>query len=97
MGERIDLKSWLRKASRLSLIRIDVESEEKLVKDLIKIIEFFNQLREVNVENVEPLFMNPIGGYVVRDDEPKECLKAEEVLINVKEKVDGYVKGPRTL
>ena len=97
MGERLDLKSWLRKASRLSLIRVDVESEERIVKDFLRIIEFFNQLREVNVESVEPLFMNPVSGYVVRDDEPRECLKVEDVLLNVKEKIDSYVKGPRTL
>ncbi len=97
MGERLDLKSWLRKASRLSLIRVDVGSEERIVKDFLRIIEFFNQLREVNVEGVEPLFMNPVSGYVVRDDKPGKCLKVEDVLLNVKEKVDNYVKGPRTL
>ncbi len=97
MDGKLDLKSWLRKASRLSLIRVDVESEENVVKDFLRIIEFFNQLREVNVEGVEPLFMNPVSGYVARDDVPIECLKVEDALLNVKEKVDTYVKGPRTL
>ncbi len=97
MGEKMDLKEWLRRAGRLSLIKVDVESEEKILADFIKIIEFFNQLREVNVEGVEPLFMNPASGYVIRDDEPRNCLKVEEALLNTKEKVSGYVKGPKTL
>jgi len=97
MSYRTDLKEWLSRASRLSLIKVDVRSEERILEDFIKIIEFFNQLREVNVENVEPLFINPAGDHVVREDKPRKCLDVSEVLLNTKERVDGYIKGPKTL
>jgi len=91
------LKEWVKRVSRLALIDISPDEEETLINDFKKIIEFFNKLQEVNVDNVEPLFMTPKEEPVVRYDEVGKCLRRDEFLSNVKERIDGYVKGPKII
>ena len=45
--------------SYLSRLKIDDEKEEKIVKDLDNIIEFVDQLNDVDTSNIEPL-TNPL-------------------------------------
>ncbi len=45
--------------SYLSRLKIDVEKEDKITKDLDNILEFVNQLNDVNTSNIEPL-TNPL-------------------------------------
>ena len=45
--------------SYLSRLKIDDEKEEKIVKDLDNIIEFVNQLDDIDTSNIEPL-TNPL-------------------------------------
>ena len=45
--------------SYLSRLKIDVEKEEKIVKDLSNIIEFVDQLNDANTSDIEPL-TNPL-------------------------------------
>ena len=45
--------------SYLSRLRIDKEKEEKIVQDLDNIIEFVDQLKDIDTSNVEPL-TNPL-------------------------------------
>ena len=92
-----EVKKWIRRISRLALINIEEREEEELIKDVIKIINFFNKLRELNVDNVEPLFMTPRERPIIREDEVRKGLTEEEALMNVKEKIEGYIKGPKTV
>jgi len=45
--------------SYLSRLKIDKEKEEKIVQDLDNIIEFVDQLNDVDTSNIEPL-TNPL-------------------------------------
>ena len=45
--------------SYLSRLKIDDEKEEKIVKDLDNIIEFVDQLDDLDTSNIEPL-TNPL-------------------------------------
>ncbi len=92
-----EIKGWIRRISRLALVNVSPDEEERLANDIVKIINFFNKLREVNVENVEPMFMTPRKEPIVREDEPQRGLSQDEALSNVKEVLDGYVKGPKTI
>jgi aspartyl-tRNA(Asn)/glutamyl-tRNA(Gln) amidotransferase subunit C len=91
-----DLKVWLERISKLSLIRISKEEEETILNDMKKIIEFFNTINSLDLSNVEPLFMVLKDEPVVRDDEVGESLSVDEVLKNVKEVEGGFIKGPKT-
>ena len=92
-----EVKKWIKRISKLALINIEEREEDELTKDVIKIINFFNKLRELNVDNVEPLFMTPRERPIIREDEVKGGLTKEEALMNVKEKIEGYIKGPKTV
>ena len=45
--------------SYLSRLKIDDEKEEKIIKDLDNIIEFVDQLDDIDTSNIEPL-TNPL-------------------------------------
>ena len=45
--------------SYLSRLKIDDKKEEKIIKDLDNIIEFVDQLNDVDTSNIEPL-TNPL-------------------------------------
>jgi len=58
----------------LSLARIeekDAKRRGKLLKDLSKILDYFNELKEVNTENVEPLSGGTFLTDIMRSDEKK--------------------------
>jgi aspartyl-tRNA(Asn)/glutamyl-tRNA(Gln) amidotransferase subunit C len=58
----------------LSLARIgekDVKRRGKLLKDLSKILDYFNELKEVDTENVEPLSGGTFLTDIMRPDEKK--------------------------
>ena len=58
----------------LSLARIeekDVPGRKKLLKDLSKILDYFNELKEVDTQNVEPLSGGTFLSDVMRRDEEK--------------------------
>ena len=97
MDSRDEIRKWIKRISRLALIEVSPEEEDKLISDIVKIINFFSKLKEVDVENVEPMFMTPRKKPIVREDEPRDGLSREDVLRNVKEVINGYIKGPKTI
>jgi len=86
----------VRYVANLSKIEVSEEEVEIFKRDFEKIIEFFNQLDEVEAD-VEPTYhVLPLKN-VFREDIPGKCLDREEVLMNAKHKEDGYFKGPRVV
>lgn len=58
----------------LSLARIeekDPKRREKLLKDLSKILDYFNELKEVDTQNVEPMSGGTFLTDIMRDDSVK--------------------------
>ncbi|MEM0361699.1 MAG: Asp-tRNA(Asn)/Glu-tRNA(Gln) amidotransferase subunit GatC [Sulfolobales archaeon] len=91
-----DLEVWLERVSRLALIKIREDEKELILRDMRKIIEFFNSINALDLSDVEPLFMVLNERPVLRDDVVGSCLSVDEVLTNVKESENYYIKGPRT-
>ncbi len=86
----------VRYVANLSKINVSEEEIEIFKRDFEKIIEFFNQLDEVEAD-VEPTYhVLPLKN-VFREDIPGKCLDREEALMNAKHKEDGYFKGPRVV
>jgi aspartyl-tRNA(Asn)/glutamyl-tRNA(Gln) amidotransferase subunit C len=46
----------------------DPKRREKLLKDLSKILDYFNELEEVNTQNVEPMSGGTFLTDIMRDD-----------------------------
>ncbi len=87
----------------LSLARIeeaDPKRREKLLKDLSKILDYFNELNEVNTQDVEPLSGGTFLSDIIRNDKEKyrnadEHKKQRDISINqFPKKENDYLKIP---
>lgn len=86
-------------AHLLTLARLKLsEAETQALKaDLIKILNYFAQLGDLDTEGVEPL-VRPIDAVnVFRDDEVASGLSQREALALAIESEGGFFKVPRTV
>ncbi len=97
MSLRSDLDKWMDKISRLALIKIESNERGRLLKDLMRILEFFEEIRKLKLEGIDPLFHVIEHGGKLRNDIESQVLDLKEVLMNIKEHEEGFVKGPKTV
>lgn len=83
--------------ARLAHIDITEEEKDKFTDQMNSILEHFEQLSEVDVENVKATRHPMEITNVFRDDEIKEGLSQEEATENAPEKEDGFIKAPRII
>lgn len=81
--------------SWLASIRISEEEKEELVAQFNTILEYFQQMDEVDTEGVEPTYRVVDLANVFRDDVPQDSLSQEEALRNAPRKEEGYFRSPR--
>ena len=83
--------------SYLSRLRIDKEKEEKIVQDLDNIIEFVDQLKDIDTSNVEPL-TNPLEKTAkTRSDQITAKNLKKELLEIAPSSNDDYFLVPRVV
>lgn len=78
---------------------MDDEGYERTLKEFETIEKHMELIGKIeNIDNVEPMtFPYVIYHSSLRDDEAKDCLTNEEVLINAKETKANQVKVPRVV
>jgi aspartyl-tRNA(Asn)/glutamyl-tRNA(Gln) amidotransferase subunit C len=94
MGISADDVKYVAQLSRLEFKEDEIE---KFTKDLSSIVGYVNKLNELDTEDVEAL-VNPI--YIendFREDDIKDSLDRENVLLNAPEKEEGYFKVPTVI
>lgn len=64
-------KKTIERLSELARIKLSEHEEEKLLGDLQKILEYFNELKEVDTENVRPMTGGTQLANVFREDEER--------------------------
>lgn len=79
------------------LARVGVDDQEEVEmyqKDLSAILEYFNQLNELNTDNVDPIAHITGMENVYRNDVSRDygLIGKEQILKNAPEEKDGYVK-----
>ena len=80
-----------------SLARIDLPEERanSLMRDLAGIIEYFEQLNELDTTGVEPLLsLLSHTAPLIRADEPRDGLSTEDAMKLAPDKLDDYFKVP---
>jgi len=87
-------KKTLEYLAGLGRIETKEKDEEKLLKDLKEILGYFEQLKEVDTENVEPLAGGTIEKNVFREDEVKSYQKNQKLIKQFPEEGKGYLKVP---
>jgi len=88
-------KEMIRYLTLLSRIHCSEEEQESLLKDLEKILGYFEQLQEIDTENVAPCnhVLEDIVN-VMREDAVGETMPRETFLGNAPSQVGGLIRVP---
>ena len=90
-------KDTINKIARLSRIKLDDKESEDYIKDLNSILDWVEQLNEVNTENIEPLSNISSSVLPKREDTPKDANSSDEILENAPDKLEGFFAVPKVV
>jgi aspartyl-tRNA(Asn)/glutamyl-tRNA(Gln) amidotransferase subunit C len=93
---KTDLQTLLQIA-HLARLELDKASEEKMLHDLNRILDWVEQLNEVDTTGVEPLTHMSEEVNVMREDEPQQPLPHDKALLNAPKKDSDYFRVPKVL
>ena len=93
---KIDIKT-IEKLASLSKLSFTKEELDLISIDMSKMVDFINQLDEIDTEGVEPLIHLNEEFNNWREDEIKEMLDLKEALSNSPIKDSTYFKLPKVL
>lgn len=82
-------KDQVRHVAKLANLPLTSDEEEKYSEQLSKILEYIDQLNEVDTSNVEPTFNVSGQENVMSKDKLGECLTQEDALSNASKKENG--------
>ncbi len=85
------------KLAELSKLEFDEQAKKDLQKDLQKILDMVERLKEVNVDGVEPLIYMTDEKNVLRKDAVKDTVSKDEALSNAPQRDSDYFKVPKVL
>ena len=83
--------------AKLSKLKFDESSTEKMKEDLKKILAFVDKLNEIDTEGVDPLIYLSDEKNVLRTDEISAFTSQEDALKNAPQKDSDYFKVPTVL
>jgi aspartyl-tRNA(Asn)/glutamyl-tRNA(Gln) amidotransferase subunit C len=83
--------------AHLARLAVTEEEAEKFAKQLGAIIEFAEELNELDTTNVKPTTHVLKMRNIMREDKPAKGLPLEDVLKNAPEHQDGQIKVPTIL
>ena len=93
----IDEKITLKIAS-LAKIKLSEQEVKEYSKDLNKILKWMEELKEVDVSNVEPVTSVTNNELYEREDTAyKNTVEQEKILLNAPEKVGEYFTVPKVI
>lgn len=81
----------------LSRLKIDEDKIEATQEEFNKILDWVEQLKEVDTDEVEPLISVNENNLTLRSDEVTEGNQAEAVLANAPQKEYGYFTVPKVV
>ncbi|MHC1631374.1 MAG: Asp-tRNA(Asn)/Glu-tRNA(Gln) amidotransferase subunit GatC [Methanotrichaceae archaeon] len=81
--------------SWLASIKVAEEEKDDFVDQFNSVLDYFQQLDEVDTEDVTPTYRAVELINVFREDEPRESLPQEESLRNAPKQKNEYFRGPR--
>lgn len=86
------------KLAKLSSLEIKDSRKENLKTELADIINFVENLNEIDVSNIEATFSTVEGGTLLREDEAKQDLElSSHILKNAPKSEDGYFIVPKII
>lgn len=83
--------------AKLARLELTEEEKQRFQTELGKILEYFDQLKKLDTENVPPMTHAVPIENVLREDQVKESLPTEEALKNAPEKKESYFQVPKVV
>ena len=93
---KIDRES-IKKIAHLARLEFDEESAEKIAKDVSQILDWVEQLNEVDTTDVEPLTTMSTEVNDMREDKIGNHLSHEEALKNAPKSDTDHFRVPKVL
>jgi aspartyl-tRNA(Asn)/glutamyl-tRNA(Gln) amidotransferase subunit C len=93
---KIDLNT-VKKIAHLARLEFDEEGAEKMQKDMTQILDWEEQLNEIDTEGVEPITTMSSEENVLREDVVGEHLSHERGLLNAPQRDSDYFRVPKVL
>ena len=90
-------KNTINKIARLSRIKLNDKESEDYINDLNSILDWVEQLNEVDTEKVEPLSNISSSILPKRKDVSKDTNSSEEILENAPDKLEGFFAVPKVV
>ena len=90
-------ENTINKIARLSRIKLDDKESEDYIKDLNSILDWVEQLNEVNTDDIEPLSNISSSILPKREDVSKDTNSSEEILENAPDKLEGFFAVPKVV
>ena len=90
-------KDTINKIARLSRIKLEDKESEDYIKDLNSILDWVEQLNEINTDNVEPLSNISLSVLPKRADISNDTNSSEEILENAPDKLEGFFAVPKVV
>jgi aspartyl-tRNA(Asn)/glutamyl-tRNA(Gln) amidotransferase subunit C len=90
-------KETVQYVADLSRLALAPQELEKLSRQLQAILDFIDQLKEVDISGVEPTsHILPVSN-IFREDAPSPCLSIGETLANAPEKEGNFFVVPKVI
>lgn len=83
-------KDQVKHVAKLANLPLTEEEEKTYSEQLSKILEYIEQLNQVDTSDVEPTFNVSGQSNVESEDKLGECLSAEDALSNAPKKENGF-------
>jgi len=93
---KIDSNS-VKKIAHLARLEFNEEGTEKMKKDMTQILDWVEQLNEVETDGIEPLTTMSSEVNVLREDIVGEHLSREQGLQNAPQRDSDYFRVPKVL
>lgn len=88
----------VRKVAALARLRIDPAEEPRLVRELVSILSYVEQLQTLDVSGIEPTSQVGAGSKAaLRKDEAAPCEVREEALEQAPDRDGDYFRVPRVV
>jgi len=83
--------------AHLARLELDPQAKQNILNDLNRILDYIDQLNELDTSNIEPLIYLTPNQNILREDEIKEVLKKDEALANAPKKDSDYFRVPKVI
>lgn len=97
MAEQILNLEQVRHVAKLSRLAIPDDQLPRFTQQLESILEYVEQIKQADVEGVEPMAHAVRLTNVFRDDTPQPALSTQEVLSNAPETDGPFFKVPKVI